>query len=402
MVDIHPARIFRAGRLPTTNLRELMKANRTTFIHGPQLEQYPYPRECPFNTSRAPQARKMLASMGLLSGDGRSEVAPPPADRQELLTFHDEAYLDALEKAPQGFLDTDGLFMGLGTADTPIFLGMYEHAALVAGASLLGAKLLLAGETDIAFNPSGGLHHAHAAHASGFCYINDIVIACEHLAAAGKRVFFLDIDAHHSDGVQDAFYDRRDVFTLSFHESGKTLFPGTGFENEIGERDGTGFSANVPMPAGVYDEAYLRAFRAIAPPLIEAFDPDIIVLEAGMDCLAGDPLTHMSLTNNAYAEAVGLVRDIGKPLLVTGGGGYHIENSARGYALVWLVLCGEDDHSADMGLGLGGVMMETSDWAGGLRDRQLVTTEAQQAEVDPAVDATVEKVRKNVFGYHGL
>jgi acetoin utilization protein AcuC len=379
-----------------------MKANRTAFIYGPEIEQYSYPCECPFNTSRAGLARKMLASMGLLSGSGRGEVAPVPATREELLTFHPDAYLDALEKAPQGFLDIEGLFMGLGTPDTPIFRGLYEYAALAVGATLTGAKLLLAGDTDIAFNPSGGFHHAHAAYASGFCYMNDIVIACEHLAAAGKRVFLLDIDAHHCDGVQDAFYDRRDVMTLSFHESGKTLFPGTGFADEIGQGEGRGYSANVPLPAGIYDEAYLRAFKAVAPPLIGAFDPDVVVLEAGMDCLAGDPLTHMALTNNAYAEAVRLVRDMGKPLLVTGGGGYHVQNSARGYALVWVVLCGEDTHSADMGLGLGGVMMETSDWMGGLRDRQLVTTAARRAEVDPAVAETIEKVRKNVFGYHGL
>jgi acetoin utilization protein AcuC len=379
-----------------------MKANRTAFIYGPEIEQYSYPCECPFNTSRAGLARKMLASMGLLSGPGRGEVAPVPATREELLTFHPDAYLDALEKAPQGFLDIQGLFMGLGTPDTPIFRGLYEYAALAVGATLTGAKLLLAGAADIAFNPSGGFHHAHAAYASGFCYMNDIVIACEHLAAAGKRVFFLDIDAHHCDGVQDAFYDRRDVMTLSFHESGKTLFPGTGFADEIGQGEGRGYSANVPLPAGIYDEAYLRAFKAVAPPLIGAFDPDVVVLEAGMDCLAGDPLTHMALTNNACAEVVQLVRDMGKPLLVTGGGGYHVQNSARGYALVWVVLCGEDAHSADMGLGLGGVMMETSDWMGGLRDRQLVTTAARRAEVDPAVAETIEKVRKNVFGYHGL
>ena len=379
-----------------------MKASRTAFIHCPEIEQYSYPCECPFSTSRAGLARKMLVSMGLLGGPGRGEVAPVSATRQELLTFHHEAYLDVLEKAPQGFLDIQGLYMGLGTPDTPIFRGLYEYAALAVGATLTGAKLLLNGEADIAFNPSGGFHHAHASYASGFCYMNDVVIACEHLSAAGKRVFFLDIDAHHCDGVQDAFYDRRDVMTLSFHESGKTLFPGTGFADEIGQGEGRGYSANVPLPAGIYDEAYLRAFKAVAPPLIGAFDPDVVVLEAGMDCLAGDPLTHMALTNNACAEVVRLVRDMGKPLLVTGGGGYHVQNSARGYALVWVVLCGEDTHSADMGLGLGGVMMETSDWMGGLRDRQLATTAARRAEVDPAVAETIEKVRKNVFGYHGL
>ena len=375
-----------------------MSTNRTAFIHSPEIEQYSYPPECPFSTARAGQARKMLASMGLLSGDGRREVPPTAATRDELLTFHVDAYLDAIEKAPQGFLDVDGLFMGLGTPETPIFLGMYEYAALAVGATLTGARLLLAGEADIAFNPSGGFHHAHTAYASGFCYLNDVAIACEHLAAAGKRVLFLDIDAHHCDGVQDAFYDRKDVMTLSFHESGKTLFPGTGFPEEIGEGEGEGYCANVPLPAGCYDDEYQRAFREIAPPLIGAYDPDVIVMEVGMDCLAGDPLTHMALTNNAYAEAIRIVRDIRKPLLVTGGGGYHVENSARGYALAWVVLCGEDASSADMGLGLGGVMMETSDWMGGLRDRQLAVTDDQRAAVTPAVSETIEKVKQNVFG----
>jgi acetoin utilization protein AcuC len=379
-----------------------MKVRTTAFIHSPEIERYSYPAECPFSTARAPQARKMLASMGLLAGPDRKEVPPVAATREELLTFHVEPYLDALEKAPQGFLDIEGLFMGLGTPETPIFAGMYEYAALAAGASLTAAKLLLAGQADIAFNPSGGYHHAHAAHASGFCYINDVVLACEHLAAAGKRVLFIDIDAHHSDGVQDAFYDRRDVTTMSFHESGRTLFPGTGFEEDIGEGDGEGYSINVPMPAGTYDEAYLRAFREIAPPLAGALDPDVIVLEVGMDCLAGDPLTHLALTNNAYAEAVRIVRDMGRPLLVTGGGGYNVANAARGYALVWVVLCGEDAQSDDMGLGLGGVMMGTSDWMGGLRDRQLVVTAAQRAEVEPAVEETIRKVKHYVFPRHGL
>jgi acetoin utilization protein AcuC len=379
-----------------------MKNCTTAFIHSPQIEQYSYPPTCPFSTARAPQARKMLASMGLLSGIDRHEVPPVPATREELLTFHVEPYLDALENAPRGLLDIDGLFMGLGTGDTPIFSGMYEYAVLAAGASLTAARLLLAGQADIAFNPSGGFHHAHAAQASGFCYINDIAIACQHLAAAGKRVLFIDIDAHHCDGVQDAFYNRSDVMTISFHESGRTLFPGTGFEEDIGENGGEGYSVNVPMPSGTYDEAYLRAFHEIAPPLAAAFNPDVIVMESGMDSLAGDPLTHLSLTNNAYAEAVAAVRDMGKPLLVTGGGGYHVQNSARGYALVWVVLCREDAQSADMGLGLGGVMMETSDWMGGLRDRQLVVTPAQRAQVEPAVNETIDKVKRYVFGTHGL
>ena len=249
---------------------------RAAFIHSPRLEEYKYPPDCPFRTERAAQLRSSLASMDLLTGEGRREVAPEPADRTTLLGFHAERYLDALEAAQGGHLDIEGLGMNLGTPDCPIFLGMYDHAALACGASVAGARLLAAGEVDVAFNPSGGFHHAHASRAGGFCYLNDVVLACQHLTKAGQRVLFLDIDVHHCDGVQDAFYDRRDVMTLSFHESPKTLYPGTGYEDEIGVGEGRGYSVNVPLPVGLYDELFLKAFRAVALPLIDAFRPDSV------------------------------------------------------------------------------------------------------------------------------
>ncbi|MFO7628121.1 MAG: hypothetical protein R6W06_01115, partial [Prochlorococcaceae cyanobacterium] len=146
--------------------------------------------------------------------------------------FHDPLYLDALHRAGLGEHDLRALSMSLGTPDCPIFPGLLDYVSLAGGGSVVAAELVLAGEADLAFNPSGGYHHAHAGRASGFCYVNDVVLACDTLARAGKRVLFLDIDAHHCDGVQDAFYDRKDVMTVSLHESGKTLFPGTGFEEE--------------------------------------------------------------------------------------------------------------------------------------------------------------------------
>ena len=379
-----------------------MEVKHAAFVHSPQLEQYSYPPECPFSTARAGLTRKAVASMGLLTGESRREVAPRQPRRAELLGFHTDRYLHVLAEAPRGHLDAEGLAMGLGTAETPIFRGLYEYATLAAGATLTAADLLLDGQATLAFNPSGGYHHAHPEQASGFCYINDVAIGCQHLAAAGKRVMFLDIDAHHCDGVQEAFFARRDVMTVSFHESGKTLFPGTGFEDEIGVGEGRGYAANVPMPAGLYDDAFLKAFRAVALPLIDAFDPDVIVMELGMDCLAGDPLTHLSLTNNAYADAIRLVVRSGKPILATGGGGYNVQNSVRGWALAWSVLCDEDTDADEMIVGLGGVMMATTDWLGGLRDRLLAPSDAQRRDVDLQLDATIAKVKANVFAYHGL
>lgn len=378
-----------------------MDRKRAAFLHSPELERYHYPPDCPFKTERAAMTRKILLGMGLLSGSGRSEVAPEPAARERLETFHTARYLDAMQQAARGRLDAEGFGMGFGQPEVPVFREMYEYAALACGATLKGAALVTEGEADVAFNPSGGYHHAGPEAASGFCYINDVALACLVLAEQARRVLFLDVDVHHGDGVQNAFYDRSDVMTMSFHESGTTLFPGTGFEHEIGTGEGRGYSVNVPLPVGTYDEAYMRAFDAVAVPLIGAFDPDVIVLEVGTDGLAGDPLAFLSLTNNTYAEIARRVMDVGKPILATGGGGYHLQNTARAWALLWSVLCAGESQE-DMTLGLGGIMLESTDWQGGLRDRQLVPGSMQRKIVDPAIDETIEKVRANLFAIHGL
>ncbi|MDY7011040.1 MAG: acetoin utilization protein AcuC [Planctomycetota bacterium] len=379
-----------------------MNPTKAVFIHSAEIEKYHYPPDCPFSSERAGKARRILASMGLLTGEGRREIAPEAAGRLTLESFHTPAYLDVLQKASKGDLDIEGLRMGLGTHECPVFIGLYEYAALASGGTLTGAKMILSGDVDVAFNPSGGYHHAHPAEASGFCYINDVVLACMHLAAGGMRVLFIDVDVHHCDGVQEAFYNRSDVMTLSLHESGKTLFPGTGFEDEIGVGDGKGYSVNVPLPVDTYDEAFIKAFRAVALPLIGAYDPDVIVLELGMDCLSGDPLAHLKLTNNAYAEVVQSVLDFGKPILAVGGGGYHIENTARGWALAWSILSGQNLAADEMSIGMGGVLLESTDWHGGLRDRMLVVDARKRRAVDPEVNATIEKVKSNVFSLHGL
>lgn len=371
-------------------------------LHSPQLEQYAYPDDCPFTTHRAAMTVEILESMSLLDGSHRVLRAPEPADRNAVEQFHSPRYLDVLRSAQEGHLDDEGLHMGLGTPETPVFRGMVEYAMAACGASLAGAELLLSGQADVVFNPSGGYHHAGPERASGFCYLNDVALACLALADRGRRVLFLDVDAHHGDGVQNAFYGRSDVMTLSFHESGKTLFPGTGFVDEIGEGDGKGYSANVPLPVGTYDDAYLKAFRAVALPLIGAFDPDAIVFEVGMDGLAGDPLADLSLTNGAYADVADLVLKTGKPILATGGGGYHARNTARGWALVWSVLCGEHVETFDMGVGFGGVLLETTDWQGGLRDRALVPDAEQLRTVGPAVAAVIAEVKERIFPLHGL
>jgi acetoin utilization protein AcuC len=237
--------------------------------------------------------------------------------------------------------------------------------------------------------------------ASGFCYINDLVLACLRFTDAGLRVVYLDIDAHHGNGVQDAFYTRNDVLVISLHESGKTLFPWTGFEDEIGEGPGKGHTVNIPLPVGVCDDAYLEAFHTIVPPLVDAYYPDVFVLQLGMDALAGDALAHLELTNNAHAAIIERILAYQKPVLATGGGGYHVDNTVRGWTLAWEIMCGQVN---DMGLdlGMGGVMLQSTEWAGGLRDRIVVVDAEHCDAVDAALRTTLQYLIQHVFPCHGI
>lgn len=379
----------------------MVAEKKTVFLHCPELEQLPYPDSSPFNTSRAGEVRKIIDSMGLLTRANTEEIAPTPADRVTLKKFHTSKYLRVLKSAADGKFDAEAFYMGLGTPDCPVFEGMYDYSALACGASVKGVELILSGRAFFAFNPSGGLHHARPQQASGFCYMNDVALACTVLAEQGKRVLYVDIDVHHGDGVQEAFYNRSDVMTISFHQTGRTLFPGTGFVDEIGSGKGKGYSVNVPLPVGTYDEMYMKAFLQIVPPLFEKFEPDVIVFELGADTLAGDPLAQLHLTNNTHAAIVKRLMNFDKPILMTGGGGYNIDNTVRAWSLAWSVLCGADDEE-DMNIGMGGVLLETTDWQGGLRDRDLVPTEQQRTVVAPAVEAVIEQVKQTIFPLHGL
>jgi acetoin utilization protein AcuC len=371
------------------------------FIHSQEIEKYSYPADCPFKTERAGRTRRVLQTMGLLSGPGVREVPPMPADRKTLKKFHTARYLQAMKRVEKGKWDLEALRMGLGTADCPIFRGMYDYAALAAGATLTGAELIVSGEADAAFNPSGGYHHAFPEKAAGFCYINDNALACTVLAEAGKKVLYLDVDVHCGDGVAYAFYDRADVMTISLHENPKLLFPGTGFEDEIGEGPGRGYCVNLPLPVGTFDQAYLYAFEVIAEPLIRVYNPDVIVFELGADTLAGDPLAHLCLTNNAYADMIQRLLRFNKPILMTGGGGYHVENTVRAWALAWSVLSGQDIEDG-LGAMVGGVMLESTDWQGGLRDREVPVTDQQRQTVLSALDASIDILKATVFPLHGL
>jgi acetoin utilization protein AcuC len=378
-----------------------MSDRKLAFIYSPEIEGLSYPPDCPFKTQRVGLTLQRLKSLGLIGTEDRREITPRQVTSAELRQWHTASYLEELQRAAAGDLTVEGLHMGLGGPDTPVFKDLFNYGAWACSAGLTAADLLLSGEADVAFNLLGGFHHAMAGRAAGFCYLNDVVLACMRLASAGKRVACVDVDAHHGDGTQEAFYSRNDVLTVSIHESGKTLFPWGGFENETGKGPGLGFNVNVPLPAGTYDDAFRHAFERVVVPLLAAYNPDSFVLELGMDTLAGDPLTHLQMTNNIVVDVLNHLLDFRRPLLVSGGGGYHVEHTVRGWTLAWRTCAGEGDEDV-YSMGLGGVMLGSSEWAGGLRDRQLPVTAEQRAEVGPELQATIERVISNVFQFHGL
>ena len=373
------------------------------WVHSEELAALRFPESLPFKAERSSEAYRRARSMGLLEGSDRAPLTPTPLTWSEAARFHSLEYLEALRLASEGVGHIPGaLAMGLDGPDTPTFAGMLELLLLASGGTVAGARAILAGEAELVFAPAGGFHHAHAARASGFCYMADGVLAMQELVAAGRRVLYLDIDAHHGDGPEAAFYDSAEVMTISLHQSGRTLFPGSGFEEDIGVGAGRGFAANLPLPPGTDDQAYLRAFHEGAWPLIEAFSADVVVVEVGMDTLAGDPLTMMRLTNQAPMEVLECVRQLGKPMLATGGGGYHFENTVRGWVLAWSVLCGDQAEHDALAMSMGGVMMQSDDWVGGLRDRALPRDPSSAELVDREVERMLQRLKRSLFDLHGL
>ncbi|MBD3343620.1 MAG: acetoin utilization protein AcuC [Chitinivibrionales bacterium] len=379
-----------------------MSFTKTAFIHSEEIERYHYPDMCPFKTERAGMTKSLLKSMGLFGGGNSFEAAPVAITEKEANQFHTKRYLNILKRiSTTGDMKSDDFFYGLGTEETPVFYDLFPYSMLAAGATVTGARLLLEGAAGRVFNPSGGYHHALPEKAGGFCYINDIALGCKTLAKAGKRVLCLDLDAHHGNGTQHAFYKNSDVFTISIHESGKSLYPWGGFEDEIGEGRGAGYNVNIPIPPGTDDDAYLFIFETLVPPLIEFYDPDVIVCEIGMDILAGDPLTHLNMTNNVFAEILPDIMQLNKPMLVTGGGGYIPRKTARGWALVWTIL-NDMESAIEEPLGMGGVFLGSNEWQGGLRDMRVYSRGTKHSRIHTEIAETIRKIESTVFKMHKI
>jgi len=312
--------------------------SKTAFIYREDLASFDYGASHPLKTVRLKLTFDLINSLGLLDGPGARYVNAREASDEEIGLFHDNDYLKALKAVNGGIWVPGCEAFGLGPGDNPVFKGLYDWSRLVAGASIQAAELVDDGEVDIAFNISGGLHHALHNRASGFCYVNDPAVAIHLLLRRGRRVAYLDIDAHHGDGVQAAFYDTDRVLTISIHESGHSLFPGTGFETETGLGNGAGYSVNVPLLPYADDEVFVRAFRETVPDLVSTFRPDVVVTQLGVDSFRSDPLTHLSVTTNGFEEVLRMIREIAPRWVALGGGGYDVGNVARAWALAWAVM----------------------------------------------------------------
>jgi acetoin utilization protein AcuC len=283
----------------------------------PALLGYGFGPGHPFNPLRLELTVALAREFGVLG-----EVLPfEPASDELLATVHAPAYVEAVRRGVTDFGH------GLGTADNPLFPSMHDATALVVGATVAAARAVLSGTATHGVSIAGGLHHAMPAMASGFCLYNDVAVAITDLLDRGvERIAYVDIDVHHGDGVQAVFYDDPRVLTISLHESGRTLFPGTGFPDETGA-DRT--AVNVALPAGTGDGGWLRAFDAIVPPLVRAFAPTVLVSQHGCDTHALDPLANLLVSVDAQRYAHGALHDLAHEVcdgrwLATGGGGYEI------------------------------------------------------------------------------
>lgn len=371
---------------------------KAAFVYEDALSQHVLRQDHPMKPIRLRYTYQLLEAYGAFDGGSSRLVKPRDATEEEVGWLHTPDYIDAVRSLSLGLSGYDPDQYGFSlNGDNPIYSGMYDAALLSTGASLVAAELVASKQADVAFNISGGLHHAAPDHASGFCIFNDPVISIKYLLEKGSRVAYVDIDAHHGDGVQNAFFDDNRVLTISIHESGRFLFPGTGFAFEIGSGAGLGYAVNLPLYPYTEEDVYLWTFREAALPLIKAFNPDVLVTQLGIDSYYSDPLTHLEVTSRGYVEAVREFAGLGIPWLALGGGGYDLSAVARCWSLAY------------------GVMLDT-EWPNQIpgafaqqygirRLRDTLKTDVPahvRLEARNLAEESVGEIKKSVFPIHNL
>src|SRR5437660_7001215 len=374
---------------------------KTALVYSEEWRRFDYGPTHPLRMERLGLTWRLMEAYGLTTLPDATVHAPAPASERALEVWHTREYLAVLKAANGGVAPRHAERYGLGAGDNPVFPGLWDAARLGAGGSLLAADLVGSEKVTRAFHFAGGLHHALPRRASGFCYVNDAVLAILQLKARGLRVAYVDIDAHHGDGVQNAFYADRNVLTISTHERGDRLFPGTGFVEEMGEGAGRGFSVNLPLDVLTDSSIYLPAFEAVVPRLLTAFKPDVIVMQLGIDSHRTDPLTHLALDIQGFARAVARITEFAPRVVALGGGGYDIGNVARAWTAAWAVMNGVEVN-ADL-------PADFVDYARRLHirmrsrwDPPARLDDHRRARVQEYVDRQVDAIQRLIFPIHGL
>ena len=387
-------------------------AGSLTLVWDERLTEYDFGPGHPLAPVRVELTVALAREFGVLARPEVTVLAPVPAQMSELELVHDADYVDAVRQA--GLDGRGNGRYGLGTPDNPVFAGMHEASALVAGATLAAARAVWRGEARHAVNIAGGLHHAMRRSASGFCVYNDPAIAIKWMLAQGaERIAYVDLDVHHGDGVQAAFYDDPRVLTISLHEHPATLFPGTGLASEIGSGDGRGYAVNVALPAGTGDAGWLRAFDAVVPPLLRAFVPEVLVSQHGCDSHRLDPLANLELSIDAQRRAQLMVHDLAHEItdgkwLLTGGGGYElVQVVPRSWTHLLAVAAGEpiNPHLPVPDAWRALAAERTGENAPTrMTDGEPATYIPVSAGIDPGdrVDAAIVNTCRAVFAWHGL
>lgn len=315
----------------------------TVLIYDDRFLKYDFGPSHPLRPERLRLTHELIESMGLLRMPTVALERPVSATADQVLLFHTQEYVNLVRRlsaSGNGLLD-------LG--DTPAFKGCYEASLLYVGASLQAVDLVMKGKASRAFNPSGGLHHAHPERASGFCIFNDPAIAVAYLKDKYrlKRMMYLDVDAHHGDGVMYGYYRDGSLLNIDFHEDGRYLFPGSGFTYETGEDEGKGLKINVPLPPGTGDGAYLKAFREIVPTAVRAYRPEIMLMQCGADSHRQDLLARLGITTRCYDEMVFTMCSLAEEtchgrIILLGGGGYNISSVSRCWSIAFGRLAGAE------------------------------------------------------------
>ncbi|MCP4549839.1 MAG: GNAT family N-acetyltransferase [bacterium] len=335
---------------------DITKPKDSIIVYSGRYSQFSYGQGHPFKPERARDALQLIRQEGYLSEPWIRVEEPVLISKERLAESHDRDYLDALEAANDGSWHERLLAFNIGGDECPLFKGIFDYMRLFTSATSTAVDLITDENANIVFNPLGGFHHASRAHAEGFCYANDAIMAIDRLLARGFRVAYVDIDAHHGNGVQDAYYDDDRVLFIDLHQFSPGFYPHSGAETELGEKLGKGYTINIPLPPGCDDEAYLEVFRRVAKPALERFNPTVIVSVIGADTHRSDPLSELRLTNNGQAEAVRMLRENCHHLLLLGGGGYETKTTTRSWARMWAAANLIDELPEHM-LVMGGVFM---------------------------------------------